>query len=234
MVLKKGKKSTFFSRQYVVLAALSVALLLPVTAMAGIRIFDENQGQDIDAKQQGGKLEALPTLKIEKAPRRDLPVAEPQAQVDQTPLEERAKEEASEVFSKYKSPSDIVLGPFEEESYHLGHAQIFVDIEQYDQELAKALHKVMDIDNLRVDVYMKDFDSFDKLVTFTTGPLLFSPADVDFKRDSRNKKFHELHLTEHNSIYYTSPFGDSRVFPLNNPQYILNKVDYVRRELGNR
>jgi hypothetical protein len=215
---RKGRKSVFIKN-----IAVITLCMAPFAAQAAVTVYDEEKGRDVEAELQGGELERLPELKIQQAPRR----------AEQTPLVEPEPEQAPKekaYIQPTDSPSDIVLLPWDIESYDLGHAQIFLDSKEMDENLAKNLMQIKNIDGLRVSVYMKPPENIGDIILLAVRGVLKTPG-IEYKTDAKNKRFKALGLKESMTVYYTSPFGDSRAFPLAEPQYVLNKVDYVRRQV---
>jgi hypothetical protein len=211
-------------------AILTVFLMVPVATYAGVTIYDKNAGHDVPAEERDGKLQRLPTLKIEQAPRQGSYITPDIPQIVQ-PAPAPRKDRGKAFIARTNSPSDIELLPWETENYNLGHAQIFVEGKHFSKDLAKNIMKLRNIEGLRVSLYMKPAETMGELRTFFGNGFLKMAPGLDFSSDSSNRHFKSLGLTEYMTVHYTSPFGDARAFPLNNPQYVLNKIDYVRTKL---
>lgn len=207
---------------------LFLLLLIPCITFAGIRVYDDAKGGDVNAIQEGGKLEDVQDLQINSIPRQGEDNNYSNNYVEEGFAPENRN---SPLFTKAKSPSDIKLLPWEQDTYDLGYAQFFVDGGKLSSAIAKNIAKIKNIEGLRSAFYLKDQESFDEIVHFARNGLLEMGSGVEFATDVKNKRFKALRLNNYMSVYYTSPFGDTREFPLNNPQYILKKIDEVSRQI---
>ena len=212
--------SDYMKINFFIALLFSMLIFLP-NANAGVTVFDDSKGRDVDAKLERGNLEHL-DLKIQSIPR--APTAERPAQ---QPIQQKKQQPKK----KPLSPSDIVLEPWETDYYDLGHVQIFVDGTKSSKAFAKSVQKLQNIEGLRVSCYLKAQKTFREIVNFTRNMLMHTGAGIECATDASNERFKELKMQNHMSVHYTSPFGDVREFPLDNPQYVLNKVDDVRRKI---